>query len=319
MGRFILRRILISLPVFFGITIIVFSMLHFAPGDPVSGMFDPTVGDFSAERVAAERERLGLNDPLPIQYVKWLGRVLQGDLGYSLVLQRPVSSMISVRLWPTLQITLLALFLSSIIGVFIGVVSAVNQYSPVDYLSTLVSFLAVSIPGFFIALGMIYLFALRLDWLPTSGMGTLGGSGGILDSIRFLVMPVAVLTITGAAPIVRYARSAMLECLKSDYMMLARAKGAKKWRAVFVNAFPNALIPIITVIGLRIPALFAGAIIVEQVFQWQGLGTLNIWAVMNQDYSVLMALNLVSAVAVLGANLLTDVVYALVDPRIRLQ
>lgn len=319
MGRFILRRILVSVPVFFGITIIVFSMLHLAPGDPVSGMFDPTVGDFSAERVAAERERLGLNDPLPIQYVKWLGRVLQGDLGYSLVLQRPVSSMISLRLWPTLQITLLALFLSSLIGVLIGVISAVNQYSAVDYLSTLVSFLAVSVPGFFIALAMIYLFALQLDWLPTSGMGTLGGGRDILDSIRFLVMPVAVLTITGAAPIVRYARSAMLECLKSDYMMLARAKGARRWRAVFVHAFPNALIPIITVIGLRIPALFAGAIIVEQIFQWQGLGTLNIWAVMNQDYSVLMALNLVSAVAVLGANLLTDVVYALVDPRIRLQ
>jgi peptide/nickel transport system permease protein len=149
-------------------------------------------------------------------------------------------------------------------------------------------------------------------------MSTLGGEKGFIDSIKYMVMPVAVLTISGAAPLVRYARSSMLECLKSDYMVLARAKGAKKWRAIYVHAFPNALIPLLTVIGLRIPALFAGAIIIEQIFHWQGLGTLNIWAVMNQDYSVLMALNLVAALMVLGANLLTDIAYALVDPRIKL-
>lgn len=318
MGQYILRRILISIPVLFGITIIIFSLLQLAPGDPVTGMIDPTVGDFSPERIAAERESLGLNDPLPVQYFSWLGRVLKGDLGYSIILKKPISSMISLRLWPTLKLTGLALLLSSFFGIVIGIFSAVKQYSLLDYLSTFLSFLSVSLPGFFIALGMIFLFALKLDWLPTSGMSTLGGEGGFFDSIQYMIMPVAVLTISGAAPLVRYARSSMLECLKSDYMVLARAKGAKKWRAIYLHAFPNALIPLLTVIGLRIPALFAGAIIIEQIFHWQGLGTLNIWAVMNQDYPVLMALNLVSALMVLGANLITDIAYALVDPRIKL-
>lgn len=318
MGKYIIRRILISIPVLFGITVIIFALLHLAPGDPVTGMIDPTVGDFSPERIEAERESLGLNDPLPIQYFNWLGRIIRGDLGYSIILKKPIASMISVRLWPTLKITLLALILSAVFGISLGVLSAVKQYSLVDYLSTFLSFLSVSLPGFFIALGMVFLFALKLDWLPTSGMSTLGGEKGFIDSIKYMVMPVAVLTISGAAPLVRYARSSMLECLKSDYMVLARAKGAKKWRAIYVHAFPNALIPLLTVIGLRIPALFAGAIIIEQIFHWQGLGTLNIWAVMNQDYSVLMALNLVAALMVLGANLLTDIAYALVDPRIKL-
>lgn len=318
MGRYILRRILISLPVLFGITVIIFLLLHLAPGDPVTGMIDPTVGDFSPERVDAERDRLGLNEPLPVQYFTWLGRIVRGDLGYSIILKRPIASMIAVRFWPTVRITFLALLLSSFFGITIGVFSAVKQYSLLDYLSTFLSFVSVSLPGFFIALGMIFLFALRLDWLPTSGMSTLGGAGGFFDSLKYMVMPVAVLTISGAAPLVRYARSSMLECLKSDYMILARAKGAKKWRAIFMHAFPNALIPLLTVIGLRVPSLFAGAIIIEQIFHWRGLGTLNIWAVMNQDYPVLMALNLVSALMVLGANLLTDIAYALVDPRIKL-
>ena len=318
MGQYILRRILISIPVLFGITIIIFSLLQLAPGDPVTGMIDPTVGDFSPERIAAERESLGLNDPLPVQYFTWLGRVLKGNLGYSIIVKKPIASMISLRLWPTLKITGLALLLSSFFGISIGIFSAVKQYSLLDYLSTFLSFLSVSLPGFFIALGMIFLFALKLDWLPTSGMSTLGAAGGFFDSIKYMIMPVTVLTISGAAPLVRFSRSSMLECLKSDYMVLARAKGAKKWRAIYVHAFPNALIPILTVIGLRIPALFSGAIIIEQIFHWQGLGTLNIWAVMNQDYPVLMALNLVSALMVLGANLLTDIAYALVDPRIKL-
>lgn len=318
MGQYIVRRVLISVPVLFGITIIIFLLLNLAPGDPVTGMIDPTIGDFSPERIQAERERMGLNDPLPVQYVTWLGRTISGDLGYSIILKKPVASMITVRLWPTLKITFLALILSSLIGIGVGVFSAVKQYSLVDYLSTFASFLSVSLPGFFIALGMIFLFALKLDWLPTSGMRTLGSAGGFFDSLKYMVMPVAVLTIGGAAPLVRYARSSMLECLKSDYMVLARAKGAKKWRAILVHAFPNALIPLLTVIGLRVPSLFAGAIIIEQIFHWQGLGTLNIWAVLNQDYPVLMALNLISALLVLGANLLTDIAYALVDPRIKL-
>jgi peptide/nickel transport system permease protein len=318
MGKYIVRRILISIPVLFGITVIIFGLLQLAPGDPVSGMIDPTIGNFDAERIDMERERLGLNEPLIVQYFYWLGRVLKGDLGYSLITQAPVAEMISVRLWPTLKITLSALVLSSVIGIVVGIISAVKQYSLLDYVSTFLSFVAVSLPSFFLALALIFFFALRLDWLPTSGMRTLGIEPSIWDEIQYMILPVSILGIGSAAPLVRYARSSMLEILNQEYVVLARAKGVREWMAIIRHAFPNALIPLISVIGLRLPVLFAGSVIVEQIFHWQGLGTLNIWAVLNQDYSVLMALNLISAILVLGANLLTDIAYAIVDPRIQL-
>jgi len=318
MINYILRRIFISIPVLLGITVIVFGMLQLAPGDPVAGMIDPTIGNFDAERINTEREKLGLDQPLPVQFLFWLGRVVQGDLGYSLITQQPVSEMIGERLWPTLKLTISALLVSTVVGISVGILSAVKQYSLLDYLATFLSFVAVSLPGFFLALAMIYLFALQLDWLPTSGMGTLGQEASLWDSASYMVMPVAILGIGSAAPLVRYARSSMLEILNQDFMVLARAKGVREWASIIWHAFPNALIPLITVIGLRLPILFAGSVIVEQIFHWQGLGTLNIWAVLNQDYTVLMGLELIYAILVLGANLLTDIAYAVVDPRIKL-
>lgn len=318
MGKYILRRILISIPVLFGITIIVFGLLQLAPGDPVSGMIDPTIGNFNAEMIEKEREKLGLNEPLAVQYFFWLGRIVKGDLGYSLITQKPIIEMLGDRLIPTLKLTLSALIVSTIIGLTIGIISAVKQYSFLDYISTFFSFIAVSLPSFFLALALIYLFALKLNWLPTSGMISLGQEYSLWDEIQHLILPVSILGIGSAAPLVRYARSSMLEILNQDYVVLARAKGLREWAAIIFHAFPNALIPLITVIGLRLPVLFAGSVIVEQIFHWQGLGTLNIWAVMNQDYSVLMSLNLISATIVLSANLITDIAYAIVDPRIQL-
>ncbi len=318
MGKYIARRILISIPVLFGITIIVFGLLQLAPGDPVSGMIDPTIGNFNAEMIETEREILGLNEPLAVQYFFWLGRIFKGDLGYSLITQKPVVEMLGDRLIPTLKLTLSALIVSTIIGLTVGIISAVKQYSFLDYISTFFSFIAVSLPSFFLALALIYLFALKLNWLPTSGMISLGQEYSLWDEIQHLILPVSILGIGSAAPLVRYARSSMLEILNQDYVVLARAKGLREWAAIILHAFPNALIPLITVIGLRLPVLFAGSVIVEQIFHWQGLGTLNIWAVMNQDYSVLMSLNLISATIVLGANLITDIAYAIVDPRIQL-
>ena len=318
MGKYIIRRILISIPVLFGITIIIFSLIYLAPGDPVQGMIDPTLGDIDAEMVEIERQKLGLDQPIPVQYVKWLGRVLQGDLGYSVINQKPVSEMIGERLGPTLKLTILSLLVSTVVGISVGVISAVKQYSLVDYISSFFSFVAVSLPGFFLALAMIYLFALKLNWLPTSGMRTLGEEQTFWDSAKYMIMPVAILGIGSAAPLMRYARSSMLDILNQDFVVLARAKGLLNWRAIMSHAFPNALIPLITVIGLRLPVLFAGSIIVEQIFHWQGLGTLNIWAVLNQDYTLLMGLNMISATLVLVANLLTDIAYAVVDPRIKL-
>lgn len=316
MGKYILRRILVSIPVLIGITVITFSLIHLAPGDPVTGMIDPTLGDFSPDLVERERVKLGLDKPVPVQYVLWLGRVLRGDLGYSLINRKPIAGMIGDRIWSTLQLTLSALLVSVVAGVAIGIISAVRQYSILDYLVTLFSFSAISVPGFFLSLGLIYLFALKLRWLPTSGMRTLGEDPSLWDQIKHMIMPVSVLAVSITAPLARYARSSMLEVLQLGYVSTARAKGLRERAVVMGHAFPNALIPLVTVVGLRLPALFGGSVIVEQIFHWQGMGTLNISAVMNQDYTLLMGLNMISAVLVLFANQLADIAYALVDPRI---
>jgi peptide/nickel transport system permease protein len=242
--------------------------------------------------------------------------VLQGDLGYSLVNRRPVAEMIGERIWGTLQLTISALIISTILGIAIGIFSAIKQYSWLDYLATLFSFGAVSVPGFFLSLGLIYIFALKLKWLPTSGMRTLGEEPTFWDQVQHMIMPVSVLAVSAMAPLVRYARSSMLEILGLGYVSVARAKGLRERVVILGHAFPNALIPLVTVVGLRLPTLFGGSVIVEQIFHWQGMGTLNISAVMNQDYTLLMGLNMISAVLVLGANQLADIAYAMVDPRI---
>lgn len=317
MGQYIFRRVMISFPILLGVTIVIFLLIHFAPGDPVSGMMDPTTGNISSEFVEEQRAKLGLDQPLPVQYFFWLGRVVRGDLGYSLINGNPVNEMISERFWPTIKLTMLSLLVSVFFGTVVGVISAIRQYSLLDYSVTLISFIAVSIPGFFLALGMIFFFSLELGWLPTSGMMTLGEDASFWDSLKHLIMPVTVLGVGTAAPIARYARSSMLEVLNLEYVNVARAKGVRERLVIIRHAFPNALIPLITVVGLRIPMLFSGSVIVEQIFHWQGMGTLNIWAVMNQDYTTLMGLNLISAILVLSSNLITDISYAFIDPRIR--
>ena len=317
MSKYILRRLGISIFVLFGITMLVFTFINVAPGDPVSSMIDPTLGDFSAERMAQERAKMGLDQPLPIRYVLWLKEILHGNLGYSMITKKPVAGLVVHRLWATLRLTFTALIVSVVVGISIGILSAIKQYSWMDYLATFLSFAAVSIPGFFLSLGLIYVLALKLKWLPTSGMFTLGQPSSLWDYIRHMLMPVTVLGVGSAAPLVRYARSSMLETMRQEYVNTARAKGQRERWVILKHAFPNALIPLITVIGLRLPGLFGGSVIVEQIFHWQGMGTLAIWAVTNRDYTLLMGLNLISGILVLSANLLADISYAVVDPRVR--
>lgn len=317
MSKYILRRLAISIPVLIGITVLVFIFINVAPGDPVSSMIDPTLGHFSAESMAQARAKLGLDQPLPIRYVLWLKETLRGNLGYSMITKKPVAGMIGHRLWATIRLTLAALIVSVVVGISIGILSAIKQYSGIDYLFTFLSFAGVSVPGFFLSLGLIYLLALKLRWLPTSGMFTFGQPLSLWNYIRHMIMPVMVLSVGSAAPLMRYARSSMLEAICQEYVTTARAKGLREIWVILKHAFPNALIPLITVIGLMLPGLFGGAIIVEQIFQWQGMGTLAIWAVTNRDYTLLMGLNLVSGILVLSANLLADIAYGVVDPRVR--
>lgn len=313
MGSYIIRRLLIAIPVFFGITLLSFLIMNMAPGNPVDMLINPNI---PREMLELKKERLGLNDPLLVQYVKWLGGLLQGELGYSFSSFAPVSQLIGERIGPTLLLASSSLLVGIIISVPVGVISAVYQNSKLDYIMTGLSFLGSSIPPFFLGLGLIYTLGIELKWLPTGGMTTLGGTGGISDIILHMILPVTVLGITIAGKKVRYVRASMLDVLQQDYLRTARAKGLSEFIVTNKHALRNALIPIVTVIGAEIPLLLGGSIIIEQVFQWPGIGQLTMEAILSRDYPTLMGLNLVAACVVLMINLLTDILYAVVDPRI---
>jgi len=317
MGQFLLRRILVSIPVLLGITIAMYVIVNLAPGDPVTALMNPEqMANMGPDWVAQQRESLGLNDPLPVRYVKWLKETASGNLGYSSVDRLAVNDKIGERIWPTLKLMLVVLVISVVVGVPLGIISALKQYSIIDYLLTISGFLTVSIPSFFLALVLIYVFSLKLDWLPTAGMYTVGRPRNFVDSLQHMILPATVLGLAQAAPIIRYTRASLLETIRQDYVTVARAKGLAE-RGVVMHALRNALIPIITIIALNIPMLLGGTVIIEQVFSWPGMGSLAIASVQGRDYNVLMGINLIAAIMILVSNLIADAIYALVDPRIK--
>lgn len=314
MVQYIARRILIAIPILLGITIIDFLIVNMAPGNPVDMMVSPNV---TGEALALRKAALGLDQPLYVQYFHWLGSLLQGNFGYSMTTYQPVAQMLGQRIGPTLLLMGTALVVGLAIAVPLGIVSATHQNSALDYIATGGAFFGVSIPNFFLGLGLIYIFAVQLKVLPSSGMFTLGGPGGAGDTVAHMVLPVIVLAVQIAGQDIRYVRSGMLEILGQDYLRTARAKGLKESVVINRHALRNALITIVTVIGMQIPMLFAGAVITEQIFAWPGIGQLTIDSISGRDYPTLMAINLVAAVMVLAANLLTDIMCSVVDPRVK--
>jgi peptide/nickel transport system permease protein len=271
------------------------------------------------EYIARRRAELGLDKPLPVQYVIWLGEVGRGNLGYSFFDRRPVGDILKERVWPTVELMGTALMLALVVGVPIGLIAAIRQYSLLDYASAVISLATISTPSFFLGLAAIYLFSLKLNLLPTSGMFTAGAPRSIGDDLHHLLLPAAILGLNLSGPFVRYARSSLLEVIRQDYLTTARAKGLPARLVVLRHAFPNALIPLITVVGIQVPALFAGAVVIEQIFSWPGMGQLALASITQRDYPVLTGFILIVAVLVLVSNLLADLAYAVVDPRIRLQ
>ncbi|WP_193747688.1 ABC transporter permease [Neobacillus niacini] len=316
MLTYIIRRIIIAIPILFGVTILNFLIINLAPGSPVDIMIDPNL---PPEALEAQKEALGLNDPFYIQYWTWLLNLFQGNLGYSLVTFQPVIDIISERLGPTILLMLSALIFGLLIAIPLGILSAIKQNSVIDYLATGGAFMGVSIPNFFLGLGLIYVFSLQLGVLPSGGMHTIGAESSFWDTALHFVLPVIVLATAIAGKKIRYVRSSMIETLGQDYLRTARAKGLKETIVVNKHALRNALIPIITVIGLEIPLLFAGAVVTEQIFSWPGIGQLTISSIMSRDYTTLMGLNLIAAFIVLFSNLITDIAYTIVDPRIKFQ
>lgn len=317
MQRYIIRRLLVSVPILLGITIMVFIMINLAPGDPILAMLDPEAKTLTQEDLAFLRHQYGLDRPLPVQYGVWLKAVLQGNLGKSFSYSESVTSLIARRLPPTLQLMGTAILIAFALGTGVGIFTAVKQYSLADFLLTPLAYVWVSAPGFFAALTAIYLFSVRWKLLPAGGYSTAGATSSFLDLLQHITLPALVLGLEMSAAIARYTRSSVLEILRQDYMTVARSKGLSESNVLLRHGLPNALIPILTILGLRIPRLFGGSVIIESVFNWPGIGSTYVQAVSNRDYSVVMGLALVSAVTVLLANLLTDISYALVDPRIR--
>ncbi len=314
MGKYILKRILIAVPVLIGITMIDYAIMCLA-GNPLEMLQGPRVSEAAVE---AKKIALGLDKPFYVQYFIWLSQLLQGNMGYSVKSYQPVSEMIRSHLGPTLLLMGVSLLISMLISIPAGIYSAVHQYSKGDYTVVTLSFLGSSIPGFFLSLLLIYIFTVRLGWLPSSGMVTLGTGGGFADVAKHMVMPVFVLATSMAGSNIRYIRSAVLEILQQDYLRTARAKGIGRFKVIYKHALRNALVPVVTVIGMQIPVLFGGAVIIEQVFSWPGLGLMTMSAITSRDYPVIMGVCLLSAVVVLFANLLTDILYALADPTIQL-
>lgn len=313
MLKYILKKILLAIPVLLGITILDFLLMNRA-GSPIDMMTGPKMTEaMKAMRAAA----WGLDQPLWKQYLGWLGEIFRGNLGYSYKTFQPVTEMIASHIAPTLLLMGSSLLLGLIIAVPAGIYSAVHRYQKRDYALVTTSFVFSSVPSFFMALLMIYLFTVKLGWLPSSGMITPGSDGGTLDVAHHLIMPMLVLGVSMAGNDIRYIRSSVLEILEMDYLRTARAKGIGRFLTINKHALRNALLPIITMIGMQIPMLFGGAVIIEQVFSWPGLGLITMSAIMNRDFPVIMGVCLLSAVVVLVANLLTDIAYALVDPTIK--
>ncbi len=314
MSKYIIKRILIAIPVLIGITIIDYAIMCMA-GSPLEMLQGPRVSEAAVE---AKKIALGLDKPFYIQYFVWLGQLLQGNLGYSIKSYQSVSEMIGSHIGPTLLLMGASLIVSLLIAVPAGIYSAIHQYEKGDYAVVTLSFMGSSIPGFFLSLLLIYIFTVKLGWLPSSGMTTLGTEGGFGDVLQHMIMPVIVLAASMAGSNIRYIRSAVLEILQQDYLRTARAKGIGRFKVINKHALRNALVPIVTVIGMEIPVLFGGAVIIEQVFSWPGLGLMTMSAITSRDYPVIMGVCLLSAVVVLIANLVTDILYALVDPTIQL-
>jgi len=321
MIRYLIRRILQAIPILFIISFIAFAIVQLAPGDPTVIYMNPEKKVLTAEEVAALRIRLGLDRPLYIQYVSWLSNTLQGDWGYSLATKRPVLTEISTRLPHTLLLSGVALLLALMISIPAGSISALKKYTFIDYAATFGAFVGLSIPSFWFALVVVQLFGKTLGWLPTVGMHTLGanltGWTSIVDVAKHLILPALVLSLVQMAQWTRYQRSSLVEVLNQDYIRTARSKGLSEKTVLLRHAFKNALIPLVTIAGLTLPNLINGSFVVETIFGWPGMGRLGISAIEKRDYPVIMGVTMLSSLMVIMGNLLADLTYAFIDPRIR--
>lgn len=310
---FLIRRLLQSLITLLIVSIVVFTIIQIAPGNPALIANEETNPEL-AEQFA---ENLGLNDPIPVQYVRWLGNVVRLDFGLSLQHAVPNIDLVLQRLPASLLLAGTSMLIATSVALTIGVISAIKRHSVWDYSATVIAFLGLSIPGFWLGIMMVIVFSVSLGWLPSSGM-TSPDDGSLVDRIQHLIMPSVVLATFAIAEISRYTRSSMVEVLRNDYIRTARAKGLREKTVIWRHALRNALIPVVTVLAVTTPRIMGGAVVTETVFSWPGMGRLAAGAAFTRDYPLVMAVTIVIAVLVLLGSLIADICYALLDPRVKL-
>lgn len=311
MTRFIVRRSLLIVPIVIGVTILVFLMFHLIPGDPAEYLLR---GFGTREQIEHLREEMGLNDPLPIQYWRFIGGLVRGDLGRALTTNRPVVDEIRLRFLHTIELAGVTLVFAVIIGVNLGIVSATKRYTVFDDVSRLAALIGVSLPSFWLGLMLMYVFAYQLGWFPALGRG---GYLWTINGIRHVFLPALSLGAISAAVLARLMRSSMLDVLNQDYIRTARSKGLGERRVLYKHALRNALIPVVTVIGMQAGVLLGGAIVTETIFAWPGLGRLTLDAILKRDLPLIQGAVLVFSFTFVFLNFVVDLVYGFIDPRIR--
>lgn len=312
MKKYIINRILSIIPILFIVSVVVFSLIHLTPGDPAAAMLG---AEATQEDIHALRETLGLNEPLTIQYVKWVGNILQGDFGVSVANSAPVSEVLASRLMPTLNLALYAMIISLMIALPLGMIAARKRGTLIDQGISVLALCGISLPSFLLGLALMMGFAVKLRWFPVSGYIT--WSEGIGAHIKSITLPAIALGFMYAALMMRMTRASMLEVLGSDYIKMAKAKGVKEVALVGKHAFRNALVSVVTVIGASFIGALSGAAVVESVFGIPGIGSLIVTSIGRRDYEVIQAIVLLVAVINVVINLITDLFYGLIDPRIR--
>ena len=323
MTGYIIRRLLLMFPLLLGVSIVTFLIIQAAPGDPVSLMLAESRGapQISGEDLEAIKEKYGLNKPLPLRYFDWLSQVLQGNFGRSLISGQDVASMMFEALPNTIKLSGAALVIALVIGLPLGVLSAIKQYSIWDHALTFLAFLGISVPTFWLGLMLLIVFGVYFQLLPTIGMSSIIPVEGFLpslwDSFTHYILPVSAIVLVRLAAYIRFQRSAMLDVIRQDYIRTARAKGLSENVVILVHAWRNALLSVITLLGFTFVVLIEGSVVIEFIYNWPGMGLISINGVLNRDYNVVMAVVLLSGTGIVFGTLLSDILYAVVDPRVR--
>ena len=327
MLKYILKRLLTSIPVLLIITMVIFGVVKAMPGDELTAYLGP--GTKATQEVKERaREKLGLDKSIPEQYVRWMGRVLTGDLGTSFTLKKPVGEIIGTYVWNTFLLNVVAMIIGLALAIPVGIRQAVKKGSAEDNFWTILSLLGISVPSFFFGMLLIFFVGMKVSWIPISGMrdsmyANFGYPGGFMQEVGdvavHMILPVIVLAFSDFATFSRYVRNSMVEVINQDYVRTARAKGLKEKTVIYKHAFKNAQIPLVTLLGMYIPSLFAGATILESVFVWPGIGKILIDSINQRDTSLTTACLVFSAVLMILGNLLSDVCYSLVDPRVKVE